>query len=200
MGTVGYLNAQVYGGNTMVVFLRFDPKEYLDAAVKYRATFLGGAPQLFIPLINMPDFDSYDLSSVKYIGSGAAPLPGTVLDKLLDTFSGGLVTEAYGLTEVTMGATSNPPSREGIRPGSVGIPIFDTEVKLVDPGTGEDLPPGSEGELAIKGPQVMQGYWNRPEATAEVLKDGWLLTGDIGREDEDGYFFITDRKKGPDHL
>ena len=113
---------------------------------------------------------------------------------MLASFSGS-VCEAYGLTECSMGATANPADRESIRAGSVGLPVYDTECKVIDLVTGEDLPPGSEGEVCIKGPQVMQGYWQRPEASAEVLKDGWLLTGDIGREDEDGYFFITDRKK-----
>ena len=195
MGTVGYLNAQVYGGNTMVVFPRFDPKEYLDAVVKYRATMLGGAPQLFIPLINLPDFDLYDLSSIKVAASGAAPLAMSVLEKMLDAFTGGVVQEGWGLTECSMGATANPPDRNAIRPGSVGLPVYDTECKVIDATTGKDLPPGSEGELCIWGPQVMQGYWKNPEATAEVLKDGWLLTGDIGHEDEDGFFYITDRKK-----
>ncbi len=179
----------------MVVFARFEPKEYLDAVAKYRATGLGGAPQLYIPLINHPDFDSYDLSGIKIAASGAAPLPMSVLDKMLDAFAGGLVQEGYGLTECSMGATANPPDRNTIRPGSVGLPVFDTECKAIDPVTGEDLPPGSEGELCIRGPQVMMGYWNQREETADVLKDGWLLTGDIGREDEDGYFYITDRKK-----
>lgn len=195
MGTVGYLNNLIYSGTTMVVFPRFDPKEYLDAVVKYRATGLGGAPQLFIPLINHPDFDSYDLSSIKFVASGAAPLAMPVLEKMLDAFSGAVVQEGYGLTECSMGATANPPDRNAIRPGSVGLPVFDTELKVIDTVTGEDLPPGSEGEICIRGPQVMQGYWNKPEASAEVLKDGWLLTGDIGREDEDGFFYITDRKK-----
>jgi long-chain acyl-CoA synthetase len=178
-----------------VVFPRFDPKEYLDAVVKYRATMLGGAPQLFIPLINLPDFDSYDLSSIKIASSGAAPLAMSVLEKMLDAFTGGVVQEGYGMTECSMGATSNPPDRNAIRPGSVGLPVFDTECKVVDLVTGEDLAPGQEGEVCIKGPQVMQGYWNKPEETNLVLKDGWLYTGDIGKEDEDGYFFITDRKK-----
>ena len=195
MGTVGYLNAQVYGGNTMVVFPRFEPKEYLDAVVKYRATMLGGAPQLFIPLINLPDFDSYDLSSIKIAASGAAPLAMPVLEKMLDAFTDGVVQEGWGLTECSMGATANPPDREAIRPGSVGLPVYDTECKVIDAATGKDLPPGSEGELCIRGPQVMQGYWKRPEATSEVLKDGWLLTGDIGHEAEDGFIYITDRKK-----
>jgi long-chain acyl-CoA synthetase len=194
MGTVGYLNCQVIGGTTMIVFPRFEPKEYLDAIPKYNATMLGGAPQLYIPLVNHPDFDSYDLSGIKFAASGAAPLANSVLARMLDVFSG-LVSEAYGLTECTMGATSNPPQRSKIRPGSVGIPVFDTECKVVDLETGENLPAGKEGEICIKGPQVMQGYWNNPEETAEVLKDDWLHTGDIGKMDTDGYFYITDRKK-----
>jgi long-chain acyl-CoA synthetase len=194
MGTVGYLNIQILGGTTMVVFPRFEAQEYIDGIAKYNVTILGGAPQLFIPLINLPGFDKYDLTSVKYAASGAAPLPGAVMDKLLDSFSG-VVVEAYGLTECSMGATSNPPRRENIRLGSVGLPVFDTDVQIVDVASGDVMPVGEEGEICIKGPQVMQGYWNRPDATAEVLKDGWLSTGDIGRMDEEGFVFITDRLK-----
>ena len=194
MGTIGYLNNLVFSGSTMVVFARFEPKEYLDAIQKYNATVVGGAPQLYIPLINSPDFDSYDLSGIKLASSGAAPLALPVLDKMLNAFSG-VVCEAYGLTECSMGATANPPARSNIRQGSVGVPVFDTECKVVDLETGKDLPPGKEGEICIKGPQVMQGYWNKPEETAEVLNDDWLSTGDIGKMDEDGYFYITDRKK-----
>ena len=155
---------------------------------------VGGAPQLYIPLVNLPNFDTYDLSGVKLATSGAAPLALPVLDKMLEVFSG-VVCEAYGMTECSMGATANPPDRAHIRQGSVGIPVFDTECKVVDLESGEDLPPGKEGEICIKGPQVMLGYWNKPAETAEVLKDSWLYTGDIGKEDEDGYFYITDRKK-----
>ncbi len=194
MGTVGYLNNMVYGGSTMVVFARFDPQEYIDGVKKYNATMVGGAPQLYIPLVNLPNFDTYDLSGVKLATSGAAPLALSVLDKMLEAFSG-VVCEAYGMTECTMGATANPPDRAHIRQGSVGLPVFDTECKVVDLESGEDLPPSKEGEICIKGPQVMQGYWNEPEETAEVLKDGWLYSGDIGKVDEDGYFYITDRKK-----
>ncbi len=195
MGTVGYLNNLVSGGTTMVVFPRFDPVEYIEGIRKFSATTLGGAPQLYLPLVNLPNFKTYDLSGIKFAASGAAPLPVSVLKTLQEAFNGGIVLEAYGLTECTMGAISNPPDIALTRPGSVGLPVFDTECKVVDPETGKDLPPGTEGEICIKGPQVMVGYWKRPEATAEVLKDGWLYTGDIGREDEDGYFFITDRKK-----
>jgi long-chain acyl-CoA synthetase len=194
MGTIGYLNNMVGSGTTMVVFPRFDPVEYIEAIGKYKATSLGGAPQLYVPLTQLPNFADYDLSGIKLAASGAAPLPGAVLDKLLDAFSG-VVCEAYGATECTMGATANPPDRNLIRHGSVGLPVFDTELKVVDAASGEDLPPGNEGELCIKGPQVMKGYWKKPEATAQVLKDGWLYTGDIGKEDEDGFFYITDRKK-----
>ncbi len=194
MGTIGYLNNMVYGGNTMIVFPRFEPQEYIEAVRKYNATMLGGAPQLYIPLVNLPNFDSYDFSNIKLATSGAAPLALPVLEKMLDTFSG-VVCEAYGLTECTMGATANPPDRSKIRVGSVGVPVFDTECKVVDLETGEDLSPNHEGEICIKGPQVMKGYWNNPEETAEILKGEWLYTGDIGKEDEDGYFFITDRKK-----
>jgi long-chain acyl-CoA synthetase len=194
MGTIGYLNQTVYSGTTMIVFPRFDPTEYLNAVGKYNATALGGAPQLYIPLVNHPNFHQYDLSGVRLAASGAAPLARSVLDRMLEAFSG-VVCEAYGLSECTMIATANPPSREGLVAGSVGIPIFDTEIKVADLATGERVPPGQEGEICIRGPQVMVGYWNKPEETAKVLVDGWLLTGDIGREDEKGYFHITDRKK-----
>ncbi|MCP4750585.1 MAG: long-chain fatty acid--CoA ligase [Proteobacteria bacterium] len=195
MGTVGYLNSQVFGGNTMVVLPQFDPREYLEMIVKYQATFIGGAPQLYIPLINHLDFEKYDLSHVKMAGSGAAPLPMAVIDKLTGKFAVEYISEGYGLTECTMGATMTPPSAAAAKAGSVGLPVFDTEVKIVDAADGRELPPGEEGEVLIKGPQVMQGYYNKPEATAEVLEDGWLRTGDIGKMDEDGYLYITDRLK-----
>jgi acyl-CoA synthetase (AMP-forming)/AMP-acid ligase II len=116
----------------------------------YNATIIGGAPQHYIPLINLPDFDAHDLSSVKLASSGAAPLAMPVLDKMLKAFSG-VVCEAYGLTECTMGATTNPPDRANIRQGSVGISVLDTECKVVDLETGEDLPPGKKDEICIKG-------------------------------------------------
>jgi long-chain acyl-CoA synthetase len=194
LGSIRYLNNLVYTGATMVVFRRFEPETFLEAVVKYGVTVLGGAPQLYIPLVHHPDFARYDLSGVKFAASGAAPLPVPVLEEMLEAFSGA-VCEAYGLTECTMGATANPPDRARIRIGSVGLPTFDTELKTIDLVTGDDLAPGQEGEICIKGPQVMVGYLNRPEETAKVLKDGWLLTGDIGREDEDGFFYITGRKK-----
>jgi long-chain acyl-CoA synthetase len=117
------------------------------------------------------------------------------MEQMLKNFPG-VVMEAYGLTECTMGSNFNPASREEMKVGSVGLPIFDTEVKIVDLETGtQEFSPGEVGEICIKGPQVMQGYWKKPEETKMVLRDGWLHTGDIGREDEDGYLYIVDRKK-----
>ncbi len=195
MGTIGFLNSQVYGGNTMVVLPKFDPEEYLDNIVKYQATFIGGAPQLYIPMINHPTFEEHDLSQVKIASSGAAPLPVAIIEKLTGKFAAEYISEGYGLTECTMGAAMTPPGAEAAKAGSVGLPVYDTEIKIVDITSGEEMPVGGEGEVLIKGPQVMKGYYNNPEATAEVLKDGWLHTGDIGKTDEDGYIYITDRLK-----
>ena len=174
MGTIGYLNAQVFAGNTMVVFPRFDPKEYIGAVTKYNATILGGAPQLYIPLVNLPDFTSYDLSGIKLAGSGAAPLAMPILEKMLDAFSG-TVCEAYGLTECTMGATANPPNRADIRPGSVGIPVSDTECKVIGLETGKDLPPGSEGEICIKGPRSCRDIGTSPKRQPSCSRTGGSL-------------------------
>jgi long-chain acyl-CoA synthetase len=195
MGVIAYLSMQFMTGTTMVVFPRFEPLEYLQAINKYRATVFGGAPQLFVPLVELPLFDEIDMSDIKFVASGAAPIPHHLLDNLLDKIPG-VVCEAYGLSEVTMGCTCNPASREGFKLGSVGLPLPDTEIKIMDAETGsEEMPVGEIGEIVIKGPQVMQGYWNKPEETSQVLKDGWLYTGDIGKLDEDGYLFIVDRKK-----
>lgn len=195
MGTVGYLNSLILSGMTLVVFPRFDPGQYLQAIEKYEANTIGGAPQMFIPLVNHPDFKKIDLSSIRLVASGAAPLPVPVLERMLRSFSG-VVAEGYGLTEVSMVSHLNPPYREGVKAGSVGLALADTEVKIVDPDTGTRIMPcGEPGEVCLKGPQVMPGYWNRPEETRNALRDGWFYTGDIGREDEDGYLYIVDRKK-----
>ena len=184
MGTIGGLNIAVLTGSTLVLHLRFDPGRYLEDAEKYQITSMGGAPPIYVALLQHPDIDKRDLSSVRSIASGAAPLPVEVLEDLRRRFPDAVIGEGYGLTEVTMGATSNPSWRSGQRKvGSVGVPVFDTAIKLVD------------GEICIKGPQVMRGYHKREEATAEVLEDGWLRTGDIGAIDDEGYLTIVDRKK-----
>jgi long-chain acyl-CoA synthetase len=184
MGTIGGLNLTTLTGTTLVLHLRFEPERYLADAERYRVTGMGGAPPIYVALLQHPDIDKRDLSSVRGISSGAAPLPVEILDELNRRFPDAVVGEGYGLTEVTMGATSNPSWRSGSRkPGTVGVPVFDTEVKLVD------------GEVCIRGPQVMRAYRGAEEATADVLVDGWLRTGDIGAIDDDGYLTIVDRKK-----
>jgi len=197
MGTIGYLNFPVYTGATMVVHPRFDAGAYLGDIARHQAGVFGGAPPLFQAMLNHPDMAGKDLSCVRLVASGAAPLPVELLSAMQSRLPNGILMEAYGLTEATMGATANPANRSGTRKaGSVGIPIFDTEVKIVDvEDASREMPGGELGEVAIKGPQVMVGYFQRPEETAAVLRDGWLLTGDIGRMDEDGYVFVVERKK-----
>lgn len=194
MGTIAYLNLQVYAGHSMILFPRFDPGPFIRAVEKYGAEIIGGAPQLFIQMIDHPEFSRTNLSSIRAVISGAAPLPEYVMRRMMGAFPG-VVTEGYGMTEVTLVATANPASRAGVKVGSVGMPIIDTEVAVIDLVSGAPVAPGQQGEFCIRGPQCMTGYWNRPEETADVLIDGWIHSGDIGYEDEDGYFFITDRKK-----
>jgi len=194
MGTIAYLNTPVYCGGTMIVFPRFYAAEYIGAIGKYKADMLGGAPQLFIPMVQDSEFKKTDVSRVRLVASGAAPLPVPILEQMLESFSG-VVCEGYGMTEVVCTANLNPPTRDGLKPGSVGIPVFDTYTKVIDLETGDPLPPGKEGEICMKGPQVAGGYWEKPEETAQVFIDGWVHSGDIGCYDEDGYFYVTDRKK-----
>ncbi|HJQ45746.1 MAG TPA: AMP-binding protein [Amycolatopsis sp.] len=197
MGTIGGLNIPVACGVTSVLQDSFDPVAYLAEAEKRRVTTMGGAPALFAALLNCPDFHTRDLSSVRTITSGAAPMPLEMLKALQRRFPDVVIAEGYGLTEVTMGATQAPSARSAVRkPGTVGLPVFDTEVKIVPAEGGEEpLPPGEAGEVCIRGPQVMTGYHNSPDETAAVLVDGWLHTGDIGILDTDGYLSIVDRKK-----
>ncbi|MEM0217130.1 MAG: long-chain fatty acid--CoA ligase [Candidatus Nezhaarchaeales archaeon] len=190
------LNIGPVAGVTGVILPRFDPKEVLETIQKYRVTLFPGVPTLYAMLLAHPDIKKYNLRSVKFCISGAAPLPPEVQKRFME-ITGGVLVEGYGLSEASPVTHCNPldKSMKLVKIGSIGIPFPDTDAKIVDPDTGKELPPGEIGELAIRGPQVMKGYWNRPEETQETLKDGWLLTGDIARMDEDGYFYIVDRKK-----
>ena len=197
MGVIGYLNGTVMGGATTVIHMRFDPVRYVEDAVRYRVTTIGGAPPVFVALLQVPGIDEADLSSVRNVSSGAAPLPVPLIRRLQALLPDAVIGEGYGLTEVTMQATGNPVFRSGTRKaGTVGVPIFDTEISIQPLGGGSPLPPGERGEVCIRGPQVMRGYAHRSEATAEAIDaDGWFHTGDVGVLDEDGYLAIVDRTK-----
>jgi long-chain acyl-CoA synthetase len=159
-----------------------------------RASFYPGVPTMYSTIINHPDVKKYDFRSITCCLSAAAPLPMEVQLKFGE-ITGGLLVEAYGLSEASPCTHANPICGER-RAGSIGLPIADVEAKIVDFETFEEQPCGEPGELWVRGPQVMAGYWNKPEETAKTLTtDGWLRTGDIARMDEDGYFYIVDRLK-----
>ncbi|TFV68157.1 UNVERIFIED_ORG: acyl-CoA synthetase [Bacillus sp. AZ43] len=197
MGAIGYLNGMVMGGTMTVIHMRFDPVKYVEDMVKYEVTAIGGAPPIFVALLQVPGFAEADLSHVRGVTSGAAPLAKSLIDKMAALMPNATIGEGYGLTEVTMQATGAPSFRSGTRkPGTVGVPIFDTEISIRPLGGGDPLPPGERGEVCIRGPQAMRGYAHRPEATAEAIDaDGWFHSGDVGILDEDGYLSIVDRTK-----
>ncbi|MFC5288304.1 class I adenylate-forming enzyme family protein [Actinokineospora guangxiensis] len=196
MGTIAGLNVLLLTGTTSHLLDRLDPMAYLADAERLGITSIGGAPALFAALLATPGIAERDLSSVRLINSGAAPMPVEMIERLRALCPEAVIAEGYGLTEVTMGATMSPTHRSGLhKPGSVGLPLFDTEVRTMAlDGSGETAP-GERGEVWIRGPQVMTGYHGRPDATADVLADGWLRTGDVGVIDADGYLSIVDRLK-----
>jgi long-chain acyl-CoA synthetase len=173
---------------------RPEPKGIIEILRKYKPGYLPGVPTIFVGLLNDPRFRKMDLSFIKGFFSGAAPLAADTIRDLKD-LTGATMLEVYGLSETSPIATATPWGGQ-IKPGTVGIPVPDTDLKIVDAETGRnELGQGEVGEIIIKGPQVMMGYYKKPRETAEVLKDGWLFTGDLGFLDEDGYLTIVDRKK-----
>ncbi len=163
---------------------------------KYRATLFPAVPTLFTAINQFPGIENLDISSIKGCLSGSAPLPLEVMERF-ESLTGGSITEGYGLTETSPVTHANPLINKAHRkPGSIGLPFPDTDARIVDLEEGtREMPAGEDGEIILHGPQVMKGYWNRPDETAQVLRDGWLYTGDIGRMDQDGYFYIVGRKK-----
>ncbi|WP_377888239.1 long-chain-fatty-acid--CoA ligase [Alkalihalobacillus sp. R86527] len=191
-GMTCVMNFSIMYASKMIILPKFEPRDTLKTIDKQKPTLFPGAPTIYISLLNEPDFDSYDLSSIKSCISGSAPLPIEVQQKFQEKISGRLV-EGYGLTESSPVTHANPIS-DGNIIGSVGMPWPDTDAEIVNP-EGEVAEVKEIGELIVKGPQVMKGYWNRPDETEAVLKDGWLFTGDMAYRDEKGYFYIVDRKK-----
>jgi long-chain acyl-CoA synthetase len=177
---------------TLVLVPRFDVQRVLELTEKHRPTLFPGVPTLYVAINNAGG--ERDLSSIRACVSGAAPLPLEVAEEF-ERRSGGRLVEGYGLTEASPVTHANPVFGKR-KAGTIGLPLPDTQARIADPDNPDrSLPVGEVGELAVKGPQVMQGYWNRPEETAATLRNGWLLTGDMGRMDDEGYFEIVDRKK-----
>ncbi len=192
-GMTAVMNFSIYIAATMILVPRFNTEELLETIEKNKPTFFPGAPTMYIALLNHPRITEYDLSSIQACISGSAPLPLEVQEKF-EALTGARLVEGYGLTETSPVTHANPIWGKR-KTGSIGIPWPDIEAKVVDSVTGEDVKEGDIGELAIKGPVVMKGYWNRPEETNKVLQNEWLITGDMATMDDEGYFYIVDRKK-----
>lgn len=193
-GFSGAMNVPLHSAATVLLMRRFTPLTVVRAVARYRATRFFGVPTMYIGVLNDAACRGYDLSSLRACRTNAAPLPVSVKHAFDALVGHEVLVEGYGLSETSPLTHANPT--RAARPGSIGIPLPDTDAMVLDLTTGEALPPGVEGELAVRGPQVMRAYWNKPAETAAVLSaDGWLRTGDIARMDADGYFCIVDRKK-----
>jgi len=188
------MNEAIELGATIIMLPRFNVDDALEAINLYQPTRFPGVPTMYMAIMNHPQINKYNISSIRVCSSGSAPMP-VEAQRRFEELTGAKVSEGYGLTEASPVTHANPFNGKR-KIGSIGLPRPDVDAKIVDLETGErDLPPGEVGELCIRGPQVMKGYWNRPEETRKTLRNGWLYTGDIGRMDDEGYFYIVDRKK-----
>jgi len=187
------MNAAVLAGGEIILVPRFNAKQVAKTIQKRKPCFFIGVPTMFVQLSNLPEIHRYDFSSLRGIFVGAAPLTKAIKDDF-EKKTGGRMIEGYGLTEAVTAIMANP--YQGIHQiGSIGIPFSDVDVKIVSLAGGHDLPPGELGEIVLRSPTVMLGYYKNPEETKKTIVDGWLYTGDIGYADGNGYFYITDRKK-----
>jgi long-chain acyl-CoA synthetase len=186
------LNVAVASGACLTLLPRFDAEHALRIIADHRVTVFEGVPTMYVALLHRPDRTQHDLSALRQCLSGGAALPVEVLREFEEAF-GCPVLEGYGLSETSPVASFNHPDRER-KPGSIGTPIRGVRMRVVDQEDHE-VPQGEVGEIVIRGPNVMKGYWHRPEATAEAIRDGWFHSGDLARVDSDGCFFIVDRKK-----
>jgi long-chain acyl-CoA synthetase len=187
------MNLGIYAGATLVLLPKFSPKEVVRAIARYRPTMFAGIPTMYIAVMRELKGHSDRVRSVKYCISGAAPLPAKVQEDF-ERMSGGKVVEGYGLSETSPVTHCNPLNENCVN-GSVGLPLPNIDAMIMDSETGKALPPGEIGEIMVKGPNVMKGYWNREDETRAIFRDGWLHTGDLGYMDEKGYFYIADRSK-----
>jgi long-chain acyl-CoA synthetase len=192
-GTVA-MNFGLAQAGRLVMLPRFELKMVLKQLAKEKPSFFPGVPRLYVALNESPETQNYDLKSIKACISGAAPLPQAVADRFRELTGGAKLVEGYGLTECSPVTHVNP--FDAPHHGTIGIPIPDTDCKLMDlDDPDREVPAGERGELCVKGPQVMLGYWRKPEATAEMIHNGWLHTGDIAIMDDEGFFRIVDRLK-----
>ncbi len=189
------INGALYSGATQVIMEAFDLELSLSLAQQYNVSLYYAVPPILLTLADYPNLGAYDLSQLRYIMVGAAPMAPDVAQRLQEK-ANVRVVQGYGLTEASPVTHLNPVDQGQIKLDSVGLSVANQEQKVVDPETGErEMEPGELGELIVKGPHVMQGYWKAPEETARTIRDGWLYTGDIARIDTDGYVYIVDRKK-----
>jgi len=194
LGMSAALNLPVSMGWTAVMVPKPQPQELLEATRKYRPTICSMVPTMYVGMLQHPDLKKTDMSCYKVLSSGASSLPVEVMNQFHE-LTGAHINEGFGMTE-TSPQTHLNPYKGNHKPGSIGLPYPDTEVRIVDLENGtEDMPVGKEGEMIFRGPQVTSGYLNKPDETAKTIRNGWLYSGDIAYMDEDGYFFIVDRKK-----
>ncbi|WP_297987598.1 long-chain-fatty-acid--CoA ligase [Anoxybacillus sp.] len=193
-GMTAVMNLSIMEGYKMILLPKFDVETTLKTIEKQKPTLFPGAPTIYIALLNHPNLKKYNLSSIKICISGSAPLPVEVQEQF-EAVTGGKIIEGYGLTEASPVTHSNFIWDGKRIKGSIGVPWPDTEAMIVSLETGERANVNEIGEIVVRGPQIMKGYWNRPEETAATLRDGWLYTGDLGYMNEEGYFFVVDRKK-----
>jgi long-chain acyl-CoA synthetase len=186
------MNVSVSAGATLSLIPRFDPTKALEIIARDKVTIFEGVPTMYGAMLHTPDRESYDTSTLQVCASGGSAMPVELLKGFEEAFHC-KVLEGYGLSETSPVASFNHLNRER-KPGSIGTPVAGVEMKVVDEND-QDLPLGEVGEIVVRGHNVMKGYLNRPDATAEALRGGWFHTGDLARVDSDGYFFIVDRKK-----